>query len=63
MLLEMTQDELAEKAGIGKATIRRIEAPGNGPYSEEMKDRLVLALERAGIKFLDHDQPGVRLMR
>ena len=61
------QQDLAEHAGIGVATVRRIEAAhdqitGNAQSFERIQN----ALELAGIIFIEQDNlvgPGVRLRR
>ena len=65
-LLGWKQRDLAKAAGIGLATIQRIEkseGPASGNYSTVLK--IQAALERAGIEFTDgeRDGIGVRLRR
>jgi transcriptional regulator with XRE-family HTH domain len=65
-ILGWSQDQLARKAGIGLATIRRIEqAEGlvKGNFSTIMK--IQRALEQAGIHFTEDNvgEIGVRLRR
>jgi transcriptional regulator with XRE-family HTH domain len=63
----LSQPELAKRAGIGVATLRRIEAAekeitGNA----QTVARIQRALELAGLIFIDEDDaagPGVRLKR
>src|SRR5580704_16568449 len=53
--------ELAEKAGVTANTVTRIE---NGADAKQSTmDRLQSALEAAGVKFTNGDQPGVRLTK
>lgn len=66
-LLGWTQDQLADQAGVGIATIRRLEAQ-TGPIRaiSDTLWRLQSALEQAGVVFLGEDGaqgPGVRLLR
>ena len=66
-LLDWNQDQLAEKSGIGVATIRRLEGQSGNlrTYSDTLW-RLQSALEEAGIIFIpeaDGLGPGVRLAR
>ena len=66
-LLDWNQDQLAEKSGIGVATIRRLEGQSGNlrTYSDTLW-RLQSALEAAGIIFIpeaDGLGPGVRLAR
>ena len=63
-LLDMSQPELAQKAGVGVATIRRIEAAldevvGNARTLQ----RIETALQEAGVQFIDNGEglgEGVR---
>jgi predicted transcriptional regulator len=61
-LLGWSQDDLASHSGVSAPTIGRLEAEGGeigGRAETETKIRR--ALEKAGIEFLNGDQPGVRL--
>jgi len=61
-LLDWTQQELADAARVGVATVRLFE-------SEATETRLATlavlqqALELAGVEFINGDQPGVRLTK
>ena len=59
------QIELAERAGIGVATLRRIEAAVDEiTGTAQSVKRIQLALEAAGVVFIEQDGltgPGVRL--
>ena len=61
------QQDLAEHAGIGVATVRRIEAaPDQITGNAQSFERIQNALEQAGIIFIEQDNqmgPGVRLRR
>lgn len=60
----MPQDELAAAAGISLSTLRRFEAMQGsleGLASNVAAVRRVL--EKAGVKFTNGDQPGVRLAK
>ena len=61
-LLGWTQSHLAKKAGVGLGTIRRMEDfdEAVGARTDTL-GKVVAVLEKAGIEFLDDDQPGVRL--
>jgi transcriptional regulator with XRE-family HTH domain len=61
-LLSWTSVQLAEAAGVGKATIWRLESV-DGPLGGEPATvaKIVGALEAAGIEFLDNSRPGVRV--
>ena len=63
MLLGWDQLELARRAGVGVATLRRIEAiPGSIPESLMSGSKIVLALVDANIEFLNTAKGlGVRL--
>jgi hypothetical protein len=64
MLLDWSQDRLAEAADIGIATIKRLEAQDNGLGGrDDTVGKIVGALELAGIEFQDGKQPGVRLRK
>jgi hypothetical protein len=62
-LAEMEQKELAEAAKVNVNTIRSMEASGSGPISGRAQNVQTVqrVLEEAGIEFLNHGQPGVRL--
>ncbi len=66
-LADLDQLELAERAGIGVATIRRIEgAKDRIAGTAQTIVRIQKALEAAGIIFIDQDEkhgPGVRLKK
>ena len=61
-LLDWSQEELAEKAGVSVPTVKRLEAK-DGPIGGRADTcaRLQAALQAEGIEFLNHGQPGVRL--
>jgi transcriptional regulator with XRE-family HTH domain len=76
-LLGWSQDDLAEKSGVSKPTIGRLESQDGETVGgrAETGDALVAALEKAGIEFIAENgggaglrlkkrtgkQPGVRL--
>lgn len=62
-LVAMDQVTLAERSGVSANTIRAMEGKGaNGLTSGLDTVRAVQsALEAAGIEFLNHGRPGVRL--
>jgi hypothetical protein len=65
-LLDISQAELAIRSGVGLATIRRIENARELRVTVQVLLRIQLALESAGIIFIDQDVqagPGVRLRR
>jgi transcriptional regulator with XRE-family HTH domain len=56
-LLNWTQDQLAERAGVGVVTVRQFELMSSTPRRATLVV-IKAALETAGIEFLDKD--GVR---
>jgi transcriptional regulator with XRE-family HTH domain len=66
-LLGWSQDDLAEKSGISKPTIGRLESQDGGALGgrAETGDALVVALERGGIEFIAENGggAGVRLKK
>lgn len=65
-LLGWSQDDLAEVADVGVATVRRIEVLEKPAGNVATLVRIQDALEKAGILFLDADRKvgfGVRLKR
>ena len=64
-LLGLNQTELATLAGVGVATVKRIEV-GSGEIRGAAQTiwKIQTALENAGVRFIDADEnagPGVRL--
>jgi transcriptional regulator with XRE-family HTH domain len=61
-LLDWTQQELADKAGIGIVTVRQVEAGLSKPRRATL-EVIKRAMEAAGIEFIDGNGggPGVRL--
>jgi transcriptional regulator with XRE-family HTH domain len=66
MLLGWDQSQLAMAAGVGIATVKRIET-GKGivQSTARITDKIRMALQDAGIEFLGspNDMPGVRLTK
>jgi transcriptional regulator with XRE-family HTH domain len=66
MLLGWDQSQLAMAAGVGIATVKRIET-GKGivQSTARITDKIRMALQDAGIEFLGSpsDMPGVRLTK
>lgn len=66
-LLGWSQDDLAERSKVGRATLANFEKEKTLPYERTLRD-IQSALEQAGVKFIDDGQtsaaggPGVRLM-
>ncbi|MDT2019476.1 helix-turn-helix transcriptional regulator [Methylocella sp. CPCC 101449] len=65
MLLGWDQVELAKRAGLGVATLRRLEAiPGPAQGTQVSLDKIAKALTDAGVRFLPQTKVagiGVRL--
>ena len=63
-LLDWSQQELAEKAGIGVVTVRQLEAGIHEPRRATL-DVVRRCLETAGIEFIDENGggAGVRLKK
>ena len=65
-LLGLSQRELAVLAGVGLATIKRIEAAPDIRGAADTFWKLEAALERAGVEFIPAEAPkgpGVRLRK
>jgi len=62
VLLGMEQIELAKRARVAIGTVRRMEGfDGQIGARTDTLSKVQSALERAGVEFLNHDRPGVRL--
>jgi transcriptional regulator with XRE-family HTH domain len=66
-LLGWSQDDLAERSGVSKPTIGRLESQDSETVGgrQETSDALVAALEKAGVEFIDENGggAGVRMKR
>ncbi len=64
-LVGMGQKELADRAGIAPATLRRMEDDNIGPERSTAGavHRVKECLESAGVEFTNGDAPGVRLRK
>lgn len=63
-LLRISVNDLADRSGIGVATIKRIEAMSGVPAANARSvDSIARALVTMGIEFIGdaHNDPGVRL--
>jgi transcriptional regulator with XRE-family HTH domain len=60
--LQWKQADLAEEAGVSVMAIRNFEAGRTYPMRATLVV-LQLAFERAGIEFIDGDEPGVKMRR
>jgi transcriptional regulator with XRE-family HTH domain len=63
-LLDWTQQELADRAGLGIVTVRQFEAGLNEPRRATL-EVIRRALETAGVEFIDENGggPGLRLRK
>ena len=59
-LIDWSQQQLADAAGVGVVTVRQFEA-GKGEPRRATLAVIEQALETAGVEFTNGDQPGVRL--
>jgi len=63
-LIGWDQEQLARTSGIAVNTIRRMEAiEGDIRCNTTTLRKVQTALETAGIEFLNHGEPGVRLKK
>jgi transcriptional regulator with XRE-family HTH domain len=64
-LAEVDQKTLAEEAGVNVNTIRGMERRGGQTLTSGLETirKVQGVLERRGIEFLNHGEPGVRLRR
>jgi transcriptional regulator with XRE-family HTH domain len=62
-LLGWEQNDLAVHSGVAISTIRRIEGLKDAPIAANFEtiEKIRRAFERAGVEFLGHPGPGVRL--
>jgi transcriptional regulator with XRE-family HTH domain len=62
-LLGMEQGAVADAAGVNINTVRNLEASKGEPIRGHNQTVVAVqtALEAAGVEFLNHGQPGVRL--
>jgi transcriptional regulator with XRE-family HTH domain len=63
-LLDWSQQDLAENAGVGIVTVRQLEAGANEPRRATL-EVIKRAFETAGVDFIDENGggPGVRLRK
>ena len=63
-LLDWSQKELSERAGVGIVTVRQLEAHTHEPRRATL-DVIRRAFESAGVEFIDENGggPGVRLRK
>jgi len=61
-LLDWSQQQLADAAGVGVVTVRQFEA-GKGEPRRATLAVIEQALQVAGVEFTNGDRPGVRLRR
>jgi predicted transcriptional regulator len=62
-LVGVEQIDLAKAAGVSVGTIRNMEACAAAPITSSAANvrAVQIELEKAGIEFLNHGRPGVRL--
>lgn len=61
-LLGWTQKDLARRGKVALGTLRKMEdSDGRVDARTETLIRVMTALEKAGVEFLNDDRPGVRL--
>lgn len=63
-LLDWSQQDLADRAGVGIVTVRQLEAGSNQPRRATL-EVIQRAFESAGVEFIDENGggPGVRLRK
>jgi len=63
-LVGWSQKDMAARSGVSVPTIKRLEA-WEGPIGgrPDTGEKIVAALEAAGVEFTNGDQPGVRLTK
>ncbi|WP_347976504.1 helix-turn-helix domain-containing protein [Bosea vestrisii] len=64
-LVGVEQADLAERSGVAVTTIRKMEWKGAETLTSGLDTikRVQTSLEAAGVEFLNHGQPGVRLAK
>ncbi len=61
-LLGWSQEAIAKASGVSIPTIKRLEAAGGNLGGRPVTgEKIVAALEKAGVEFIDGDEPGVKL--
>jgi len=58
-LLGWSQSRLAIEAGLSLPTVKRVETQRGASVSDEARNMLQRALERAGVSFLEENGKGV----
>lgn len=63
-LLDWPQEQLAAASGVSLPTIRRLEAAGGRLGGrKDTAEKIIAALEAAGVEFSNGGGPGVRLRK
>ena len=63
-MLGWSQEAIAKASGVSIPTIKRLEAAGGDLGGKPAtSEKIVAALEKAGVEFTNDDQPGVRMKR
>ena len=59
-LIGWSQPKLAAEAGLSEPTVKRFETVG-AKVSDDAVEKMLRALEAAGVEFTNGDEPGVKL--
>jgi transcriptional regulator with XRE-family HTH domain len=63
-LLGWSQEAIAKASGVSIPTIKRLEAAGGDLGGRPgTGEKIIAALEKAGVEFTNSDQPGVKLIK
>jgi DNA-binding LacI/PurR family transcriptional regulator len=63
-MLKWAAHDLAERSGVSLSTIKRMQAAdGVPPVSAKSLELAQRAIEEAGVKFTNGDEPGVKMSR
>lgn len=63
-MLKWSARDLAERSGVSLSTVKRMQAAdGVPPVSAKTLELVQRALEQAGIRFTNGDEPGVKMPR
>lgn len=62
-LLQLTQQQLADAAGLNRQSIIRAESAEGPAVGEDTLKQIQNTLEKLGVEFLNGGSPGVRLVK
>lgn len=63
-MLKWSARDLSERSGVSLSTVKRMQAAdGTPPVSVKTLEPVQRALEQAGVKFTNGDEPGVKMSR